>query len=201
MEAQGCKGQSEVRAARKRERQRHEKLARPLRKLTEIVLIVKLANELIGLLARLGRQDVPHLQERVRHGVNDRATHRKRHVLQETLANGVVPVRGILAQDRLAVLDCDDARQRHTRLGLPSNIALLRERKLGRTTKAGLRRRGVKVNRLHRKGTVTIVDKAPEGRGLILIGLVMRHKLVRMALVANLGKNGIVRRATHLINS
>lgn len=199
METQRSKRQSEVARTRKRERQGHKELAATFGKLAKVIVVLKLANEFIRLLARLGRQDVPDLQERIRHRINDRTADRERHILQETLANGIVPVRRILAQDGLAILDSNNTRQRHTRLGLPRNVTLLRERKLGRTTKTGLGRRGVKVDGLHRKGAVAVMDKTPKRGGLILIGLVMRHKLVRMALVANLGENGIVRRATHLI--
>lgn len=198
VEAESREGQGEVRAPRKRKRQGHKELAAALGKLAELLVRVKLANELINLLAGLGRQDIPNLQKRVRHLINDRATNRERERLQETIANRIVPVSGILAHDGLVVLDRNNARQLDAGLCLPRNVTLTRKRELGRATKTGLRGRRIEIHGLHRKGGMALMDKTPKGSGILGVRLLMRHKLVRMALVANLCKHGIVRRATHL---
>lgn len=156
----------------------------------------KLADEVIDFLAGRRAQDVPNLHKRVRERINDRAANRQGDIAQQALANGILPVRSIGALDDLVVLEGNNAGQLDAGLRVPGEVALLRELELGRTAKARLRGRRVELDGLQSKRAVTVMQKAPEGR-LRLLRLVIRQKLVRVALVANLGENGIVRRATH----
>ena len=156
----------------------------------------KLADEVIDFLAGGRAQDVPNLHKRVRERVNDRAANRQRDIAQEALANRILPIRSVAALDDLVVLEGNNAGQLDAGLRVPRKVTLLGKLELGRTAKARLRGRRVKLDGLQSKRAVTVVQEAPEGR-LRLLRLVVRQELVRMALVANLGKNGIVRRATH----
>jgi hypothetical protein len=197
VEAQGTDGQGQVAVTRVRKRQRNLKLAAPLRKTLLGLDRVLLTNEIVDFLAGLCRQDVPDVQECVRVRVNDRATNRKRDFTQETVADGVLPVRGLLARHNLAILDGNNTGQVDLGLRLPGKVTLTRKRKLGLATKTRLGRCRIKINRLKRERGVAVVDKTPKV-SLSFCGLVVRQEHIRMALVANLSLNGIVRGTTHL---
>ena len=196
VELQRCDGQGKIRRPRVRKRNGHVQVARTLGKLALAFERVKLANEVIDFLASGRAQDVPRVHERVRELVANRAANRHRDIAQERIADRILPARRIGSRQDLAILDRDETGQRNLRVRLPSHIALLRELKLGRATKTRLARRRVNLDGLDRKGGMAVVDKAPK-RGLRLSGIVIRQVLVRMALVANFRKHGIVSRATH----
>jgi hypothetical protein len=196
VESHGSEGKCQLRAARVCKGNRDIQKTTALGKTLLILDRRKLANQIINILAGGCAQDIPNLHKRIRERVNDRTTNGQGDVAQKTVTNCILPVGRIRALDDLVVLQGNNARQLDTSLGMPRKITLLRELKLGRTTETRLRGRRIKLDRLQSKRAVAVVQKAPEGR-LRLLRLVIRQELIGMALVANLSKNGIVRRATH----
>ena len=196
VELQRSDGQCEVGAARVRKRNGHVKLARTLRKLALILEGIKLANQVVDLLASGRAQDIPRIHKRIRKLVANRAANRERDRAEQALANCILPAGRVLAREDLAVLERDNAGQIDLGVRLPRHVTLARKRKLGRATKTRLARCRVNLDGLNRKGRMAIMDKAPEGR-LGLGRIIRRQILVSMALVANLRKDCIVSRATH----
>ena len=157
-------GQSQAAVSRKGERQRYIELVAALGESLSLFKRVELADHLAELLTGLGAQLFPHVQKRVRQGVNDRRGDGQSRALRQLVADRIVPARGVCASEDLAVLaDGDQARQRITSVHLPAKVSLAREGVLGLSAKLALGGRGVEINGLHCEGRVLGVHKAPEG--------------------------------------
>jgi hypothetical protein len=197
VECEGAERQREIAVGRMAKRNRDLQVAAALGKLLALLDRVKLADEFVNLLTRLGRERVPEVEVRALERVDGRVANAHRDLAQESETNRILPRRRIGTLDNLAILDGNETGQVNLGVRVPREVTLTRKRKLGLATKTRLRGRRVKLNRLERKRRVSVVNKTPKVR-LGLVGNVMRQKLVRMALVTNLLKNGIVRRAAHL---
>lgn len=139
---------------------------------------VELADHFSELLAGLGAQLLPHVQESVCQGVNDRRGDGEGRALRQLVADGIVPARRVRASQHFTILaQGNEAGQGVARIDLPAQVSLARKGVLGLAAKLALRGRGVKVNRFHREGGVFSVHKAPEG--VLRLG----HRLGRQNLV------------------
>lgn len=200
VERERTERQGQVAVGRVAKRDGNLQVAATLGKLLALLDRVKLADELVNLLARLGRERVPQLELRALERVDGRVANAHGDLAQEAETDGILPRRRIGTLDNLAILDSDETGQIDLGLRVPREITLARKRKLGLATKTRLRGRRVKLDRLERKRRMSVVDKTPKV-GLGLRRHVVRQELVRMTLVTNLLKNGIVRRATHLFRN
>ena len=151
------------------ERQRNPERMRALGPGSLLLNGVKLANELVRELGRAASEGVPHVHERIREGINDSSADGERHVLKETVADGVVPVRSNGAN--LVVLDADEARKVDAGIGVPGKITLTRHHVLGRATEAGLGCGCIVVHRLKGVRQMLLMDKAPKANSGLLKGL------------------------------
>lgn len=150
---------------------------------------VKLADKLVRELGRATSQCVPHVHERVGERINDSPADSKRHVLEQTIPDGVVPVRRNGAN--LVVLDADETRKIDAGIRVPGQITLTRHHVLGRPTEAGLGRSRIVVHGLKRVCQMLLMDEAPKANSRLLKGL-RNQNLVGVALGGKFSPNGIV---------
>lgn len=153
---------------------------------------VKLADELMRKLGRATRERIPHIHEGIRERINDSATNGKRHVLEETVADGIVPVGRNRAD--LVVLDADEAGQVDARIRVPGKITLARHHVLGRAAEAGLRRGRIIIHGLKGVREVLLMNETPKADGRLLKGL-RNQDLVGVALGGKFSPYSVVCRA------